>query len=946
MYCFLGTILSNRGDFKNAVTYHNLHLNIAKELKQKDQEGIAYCNLGIAFCSLGDFRKAMEHHGLHLSIAKEAGDKAGEGCAYANLGATFLQLSDFKKAIEYHKLDLTIAKEIGDRAAEGRAYGNLGMALYGLGDYKKGIAYHSLSLSIAKEVGNRAYEGNCYGNLGIGFYNLGDFKKVVQYHHLHLNISKEVGDKAMEGRACGNLGNAFYHLGDLKKSIEYYNLQLKIAKELGNKYDEGETYCSLGNAFYSLSDFKKAIDYLFVSLSTAERAGNPASKALVCRNLGNSFFSLGNKKKAIEYHQVDLSICKETGDRAGEGCAYGNLGNDFRALGDFKKAIEYHKRHLSIAKELGIKSGEGRTCGNLGSTFAMLGELKEAIHYHNLALDIAKEIREKVAEGRAYGYLGNDFECLGEFKEAMKYRNLQLNIAKELGDRQMEGDAYSALGNSCESLGHLSEALEYYQSSVRLLNHVRSLLQSKDEWKIGFRDENHLAYNGLWRILLKEDRTTEALFAADEGRAQALANLMESQYGLQANQSGTPGERMKDSVMLKGIPSSAVFQALDKGTITSWVLSDGKPLHVRQKKLEFDAVTFFRVLIQSIYNNIGVRAGVSCEDRSMDALRKHTSPDEKSDEEVSPPSPPQGSSLSILYDIIIKPTADLIQGNELIIAPDGPLWLAPYAAFMDPNSKYLCESFQIRLIPSLTSWKMIEDSPEGYHCKSGALLVGDPCVAEVTDSEGNKYLEQLAFAKLEVEMIGKILKVTPLIGTEATKAEVLKQLSSVALVHIAAHGCMETGEIALSPNPKRTSLIPTEEDYLLTMADVLRVQLRARLVVLSCCHSGRGEIKAEGVVGIARAFLGAGARSVLVSLWAIDDETTVEFMRSFYHHLVKGKRASESLNQAMKDLRESDKYSDVKYWAPFVLIGDDVTLDFSEKSDNSIVSRAFLTDVR
>ena len=98
--------------------------------------------------------------------------------------------------------------------------------------------------------------------------------------------------------------------------------------------------------------------------------------------------------------------------------------------------------------------------------------------------------------------------------------------------------------------------------------------------------------------------------------------------------------------------------------------------------------------------------------------------------------------------------------------------------------------------------------------------------------------------------------------------------------------------------------------------------------MLSCCHSGRGEIKAEGVVGIARAFIEAGARSVVVSLWAIDDEATLEFMKCFYQHLAGGKRASESLNLAMKCLRESVKFCDIKYWAPFLLIGDDVTLDF------------------
>ena len=116
-------------------------------------------------------------------------------------------------------------------------------------------------------------------------------------------------------------------------------------------------------------------------------------------------------------------------------------------------------------------------------------------------------------------------------------------------------------------------------------------------------------------------------------------------------------------------------------------------------------------------------------------------------------------------------------------------------------------------------------------------------------------------------MIGQILNTAPLTGNLATKCEMLKQISSVAVMYIAAHGRMETGEIALSPNPERKSQTPAEEDYILTMKDVMSVKLRAKLVVLSCCHSGRGEIKAEGVVGIARAFIGAGARSLLVSLW-------------------------------------------------------------------------------
>ena len=164
---------------------------------------------------------------------------------------------------------------------------------------------------------------------------------------------------------------------------------------------------------------------------------------------------------------------------------------------------------------------------------------------------------------------------------------------------------------------------------------------------------------------------------------------------------------------------------------------------------------------------------------------------------------------------------------------------------------------------------------EGHHKKTGALLVGNSCLNQL-----EKPLPNLPCTQEEVEIIASILNTRPLTGRQATKAEVMKRMSSVGLIHIAAHGNHLTGKIALSPNPGWTAKFPQRKNYNLKMSDEQAVNLRARLVVLSCCHSGRGTIfKGESVVGIARAFLAAGARSVLVTLWAIDDEATMVFMK-------------------------------------------------------------------
>ena len=652
-------------------------------------------------------------------------------------------------------------------------------------------------------------------------------------------------------------------------------------------------------------------------------------------NLGNAFRSLGDLKKAIEYLNLNLKIAKEVGDKHGEGITYGNLCNAYYNLGDNEKAIEYQNLQLKIAKEIGDKHGEGYAYSNIGKVYRSLGDFKKAMEYYNLHLAIAKEIGDKHGEGGAYGNLGNVYRNLGDLINASKSYNLMLEIAKKVEDKSMEAMAFYLLGRVFESLGRLPKAVEHYRASITLYNSLRVLLKSKDEWKVNFRNQYQGAYTGFWRVLVEQGSIDEALLAADKGRAQALTDLMESRFCGGASQRKGGDE---DLAVLKNIPSSTVFQAVDKADLNLWVVTERKQVQLRQSKLvgsvaeNIRASQSFESLMLCVYTQLGVRSNVRCEDRSLDALRKsHSKMDEKTKEDNPQPPIQQNERLSTLYDTVMKPVADLVQGDELIIIPDGPLWLAPYAALKDGNSKYICESFRIRLAPSLTSLRLIADCPDDYHKSSGALLVGDPWIAEVIDSKGEKPLEQLPSAKEEVEMIGKILNITPITGRQATKREVLKRLSSVSLVHFAAHGCMETGEIALTPDPDRISTVPTEEDYILTIGDVLNAQLRAKLVVLSCCHSGRGEIKAEGVVGIARAFMGAGARSVVVSLWAIDDEATLEFMKCFYQHLAEGKPASESLNLAMKSLRESDKFHDIKYWAPFSLIGDDVSLDFMAK---------------
>ena len=256
---------------------------------------------------------------------------------------------------------------------------------------------------------------------------------------------------------------------------------------------------------------------------------------------------------------------------------------------------------------------------------------------------------------------------------------------------------------------------------------------------------------------MKNGETDEALLAAEQGQAQALMDILKKQYGIVEQSSTSVQPKEAISYMLKDSSIQTVFIALDKDTINLWLLSKGNEIQFKRKQTERGSAT---LLMETFLKDIGAGVGVKCENRSLVELNDEPSRNREAVEKNAQSPPHLVNSLRPLYDAIIGPIKDLLQGDQLIVLPDGPLCLAPYSA--------LCESIRIRSVPSLTCLKLIAGSSEDYHSKRGALLVGDPCMEEVPMK-----LSQLLYAKKEVEKIGKLLKTTPLTGRSATKGEVL-----------------------------------------------------------------------------------------------------------------------------------------------------------------------------
>ena len=951
-YGNLGVLFSSLGEYDKAKEYLGKGLAITIETGDKAGQASHYGNLGAVFISLGDYHKAKEYIEKALSIKIDIGDKKGEAADLANLGDICLCRGEYDKAKQYTEKALAITIETGDREAEASCYGNLGSVFKSFGEYNKAKKYIEKALTIEIEIGDRKGEATDFANLAEIFQFRGQHDRAKEYLEKALAIEIEVGDKAGEASCYAKLGSVFHSLGEYSEAKKHLEKALAIKIEVGERAGEASCYENLGTVFLSLGECHKAKEYTEKALTIKIELGDRKGEASGLASLGSIFESRSEYDKAKEYLEKALAISIEIGDREEKASCYENLGTVFNGVDEYERAKECYEKALAIVSKTGNRKHEAALYTVLGTLFVIRGEFEEAKENLDEALAITVEFDDRSGEASCYGYLGTLFQILGEYGKAKEYFNKGLAIRIETGHRAGQATDYFRLGRLFHSVGELAMGESYLEKALSICQDIGDLrteieclckltivkiaqrkieeafdylvlyleknerlhgfLRDNDQFKISFSDARTFPYRFFSSFLVFEDIPDKALYVVELARARALTDLMATRYSVERQISADPQSWIGiENIMKQESNCSCLYISNFDERIFLWILKTSGVMHSRTIMVgESDIPDEFsgslNELFAESFRNFGILPQKDCEDRSLHGME--SKPDSPQEEELASlrkvktheddPDP----RLTFFYNMIIAPVADLLQGSEIIIVPEPCLYHVPFPALLSGGGKYLSENFRIRIVPSLTTLKFIQDSPTDYHRQTGALIIGDPEVGIVRFNGRPTTFEPLLFARKEAEMIGRLLGVQPLIGAKATKQAVLQRLHLVSLIHFAAHGNAERGEIALSP-VRSTNKLSKEEDYLLTMSDISKVQLRAKLVVLSCCHSGRGKVRANEVIGITRAFLGSGARSVLVALWAIDDKATEQFMSRFYEHLVRGESASESLHEAMRWIR-------------------------------------------
>lgn len=721
------------------------------------------------------------------------------------------------------------------------------------------------------------------------------YTSLINCYEQSLAIATEQGEEQWIAYTLNNLATSYFVVGDYLRSLELYEQQLEQARGLNNPTLEGIALGGIGSAYAALGDYPRAIDFYEQSLAVMPLETAPQWKALVFRNLGNANFAEKDYSQAAAYQRSSLDISRGIGDVYGEMQAQGNLGGTLAIQGDFVGAIAAYEQALTLAQSLnnGLE---------IGQTFLGLSAV--------------------------YAYQQN-------YDQAYRYSRQALAIARELGASLGEGIALTNLGNALLYLERLPEAEQALFEAIRLWETLRAGLGTNDNFKVSIFETQLAAYLNLQEVLVTQNKVAPALEISERGRARAFIELL-ARGAVNPNQAGAiaPPDLAQMQQIARAENATLVEYTIirDQVVDTPHAVSPQNPIEPRDTQLYIwvvqpsGNVQLRQVDLREAQHSDSVEALVAetrvaltgRDDITLLAAGRGIGvvADDPSDR-PNPAGDSEAPPLQQLHALLIEPIADLLPTDPnapVIFVPQEHLFLVPFAALQSADGTYLVERHTPVITPSIQALDLVSQSRDGATSTlENALVVGNP-----SPMPGS--YAPLPNAELEANTIADLLSTSALVRSAATESQVKAQLATASMIHLATHGEFDEsqpmqGAVALAPGGG--------DDGLLTAAEILSLPIRADLVVLSACDTGRGRITGDGVIGLARSFIAAGAPKVVVSLWQVPDAQTAELMVAFHQQRLAGVENAQALRQAMLSMLATNP--DPAVWAAFVQIGTTAT---------------------
>jgi CHAT domain-containing protein/tetratricopeptide (TPR) repeat protein len=944
---YLGNAGVNLSRFEKAIDYFEQARAIYRRLKDRSGEGNALNGLGSAARNLGRAEKAIEYYEQAVEIRRETRNRYGEGSTLSNLGLAYAELSRYEKAIERYEQALQIALEVKDRALEGRALNGLGLAANSLSRYEKAIEYYEQALVTSREVKSRVNEAALLHNLGDVYYDLGRYEKAIEYFEQAVAIFRELKDRNAEVHALGSLGKAYHALGRYEKAIEYYEQALRISREVKNRSREGIVLSVLGGVYYALGRYEKAIEYLDQSLVISREVKHRSTEGNTLDSLGRAYYALGRFEKGIEYYEQALAISREVKNREAEGSTLHSLAEAERNRGNLNRARILIEDRLRIAESvrLDLVSPESRT--------SLLASVQSAYQFYTALLmrqhqaeptkgldALAVEVSERQ---RARSLLDQLTEARVDVRDRVDAALIERErvLVRQLNDkaqRLMEAGKPEQAAALKQEISQLETELERAQADIRKSSPHYAALTQPQPLKLKEIQAQLDADTLLLEYSLGEERshlwaiTKDSLTSYELPKAEQIKQSALQVYGmLTARSTNRPGEsalqrQQRITKAEANLPAAA--QSLSQTLLAPVAtrLGNKRLVIVADGALQYIP---FAMLPEpgtggqgeGERGRLGERETLSVSPRRPLA----PSPSIRIAPSARLPVAVALTPLIVNHEVVSLPSASAlaIQRAELAGRQPAPRMLAVIA---DPVFERNDARFRS---PATETSDKEQGQTVAFNDERRIEHLAEKSDAKSGDASRRMVIPRLPFTRLEAT---RILALTPKSSSfgatdfRASRETVLKgDLSQYRYVHFATHGLLDSERPGLSSLV--LSMVDAEgkpQDGFLRANDIYNLKLPAELVVLSACQTGLGkEIKGEGLVGLTRGFMYAGAARVVVSLWSVNDKATAELMTKFYEKMLKqGERPAAALRASQVEMWKQKQWKSPYYWAAFTMQGE------------------------
>jgi CHAT domain-containing protein/Tfp pilus assembly protein PilF len=932
-------------------------------------QAVALHSLGLAWHLMGQRGKAIDAYAQALSIQDSIGDKRGSAFSLKDLGYARGQEGDLLGAAETSKMSLPLWRLDNDVINLAGTLNNLGVIYSNLGEPLEAVNYHSQVLKIREGLRDKSGIAQTYNNIGQVYITTGEPQAALEDFDQALSLILEIAkpgeeDRKRQATFLNNIGYAYYSLGDPGLALDYYEQALEIRKEIKDESGEGGTLSNFGSAYLALGDVHKASTYLKQALPKQNRWG----AAYTSISLGDSYLTAGDLQQALDTYNRACESLRVIEDRQGQAAALDKISGIQSLNGNLDGAESSFKQALTLWRAIGDHRGEATTLYGLARLEFRRGNLTKARELIETAINLVEALRTRILNQQ----LRSTY-----FAHVRDYYDLEVDLLmqmhKEDPSRKYDQTALqvSERARGRVLLEILSEAHAdiYQEVNPSLLEHKRAL-----EQKINAGSNSHFQ-------LLRTKTAPEVMRKVDGDLVKALAEAENVDAEIRKQSPRYAALTKPNPLDLNGIQklldpdtilleymlgdqhsylwavtptSMQSFRLPERSEIEKAVkavrdlLADpfrisktGRNAHTASSLQEADALLLqsstrvSQMLLSPLASMLGDKRLVIVPDGALQYLPFNLlpAPESKHSPSTGPPHAPRraprGQTPAADRASRVPPYRPLVADHEIVNLPSASVVavlreelagreVAPreVAVLADP----VFDKNDSRLEPAEQAGSTSDLSKPDRDL--GRAIRDAAPGAEAA-------LPRLLFSRDEAHAIlaltGKEQSRVALDFDASRAMATSEELSQYKIIHFATHGLFN------DVHPELSGIVLSLFDHqgqrqpgFIQLHEIYGLRMPAELVVLSACQTGLGkEIRGEGLLGLTRGFMHAGAARIIASMWKVDDEATAALMGVFYKELMIGhKRPADALRAAQIQMWKQKRWRYPYYWAAFTIQGE------------------------